>query len=418
MGWTIVTRCYACRVPMSTRGTVLCLLLLGCSEPAPQGSAPPPSTEPTAPVGIAPPIPTVAPAVASATRPASRAVRTGSACAPCLGHAVPLDARSSAALERCGNLRTGQGKASMRCGQEGRSLRDTARLSAAVPELDDATVERVRSVASRGKSLGRNPRAFGVVGDSISVAYEFLTPLSSSRKPSLVVDPWAAGELSLPSGGTVLDWYRGAPADTSSGEPRDAFAAHRAALVGARASWPASEKFQPVDELVHRVNPAVAIVTFGANDAAFRPAPPEELADEFERATLGLVAALEERGIVVVLSNEMRHGDQPGRKECPRDDPGSSDWRVAIAQNATSARAAELACRQSLPFIDLRHALDASTNFGLGPDAVHLSSHEHGASLFTPEGLDCGYNVRNFVTLLALKRVLPHVRDAYDSSSQ
>jgi len=188
--------------------------------------------------------------------------------------------------------------------------------------------------------------------------------------------------------------------------------------VGARASWPAAEQFQPIAELERRVNPAVALVTFGANDAAFRAAPPEELADEFERATLGLVAALEERGIVVVLSNEMRHGDQPGRKACPSDDPSSNDWRVAVAQNATCARAAEIACRESLPFIDLRHALDASTNFGLGPDAVHLSSHEHGASLFTPEGLDCGYNVRNFVTLLALKRVLPHVRDVYDSSSQ
>jgi hypothetical protein len=273
-------------------------------------------------------------------------------------------------------------------------------------------------VAERGKREGRNPRAFGVVGDSISVAYEFMTPMSSSRERPVALDPWAAKELALPSGETVVDWYRAGEIDRAQPTPRDAFASYRAAQVGARAAWPAAEGFEPIRELERRVNPAIVLVTFGANDAAFKPSKPEDLADEFERETKGLVAELEGRGMVVVLSNEMRHGDQPGRESCPTGDPGSSDWQVAVAQNATSARAAEIACRDKHPFIDLRYALDEATNFGLGPDGVHLSSHKHGAGLFDAAGLDCGYNIRNFVTLLALARVLPHVRDVYDSSSQ
>jgi hypothetical protein len=403
-------------------------LPLGCgqrdAEGSPLSSASASSTSPTIPAGVAPPLPTAASAVvapAASARPAPPRSRTGASCAPCLSHARPFDARSEAALARCLPLKTGQAKASTRCGEDGRALEDPGRLIDAVPPLDDATIERVRRVAATGKALGRNPRAFGVVGDSISVAYEFLTPLSSSRDRPLALDPWAAEQLALPAGGTVIDWFRGQPveiAQRSGKDARDSFAAYRAALVGARASWPQSEGFAPLRELETRVSPAVAVVTFGANDAAFREAPPEALADEYEKATLGLVEALEARGIVVVLSNEMRHGDQPGRKACPGEGAGSSDWQVAVAQNATTARAAELACREHLPFIDLRHALDGSTNFGLGPDAVHLSSHRQGAALFTKEGLDCGYNVRNFVTLLALARVVPHLAAVYDSSSQ
>jgi hypothetical protein len=165
------------------------------------------------------------------------------------------------------------------------------------------------------------------------------------------------------------------------------------------------------------VSPAVVLVTFGANDAAYRAAPPDDVAGEFERHVLALAAELERRGMIVVLSNEMRHGDQPGVPACP-DSGQQSDWRVAVGQNATSARAAEIACREGWAFIDLRHALDGSTNFGLGPDGVHLSSHRQGAGLMTPEGFDCGYNVRNFVTLLALRRLAPILDEVYDSSSQ
>ncbi len=397
-----------------------CAAFAACEDapaaPAATASAPPPMRP--VPSYIAPPLPTAPPSVASASQGPPRSAPTGAACAPSLAYAGAIDARTSAALARCQRLRTGQGRLSLRCGEEGRSLADPARVVAAVPQLGPGVVDRIRGVARRGRELGRNTRAFGIVGDSISVAYEFLTPFSGRRKLGALGE-LAERELTLPDGGTVIDWFRGAAVDEKGGAPVDAFEAFRAAEVGARAAYAVDDgKFGPLRELERRVNPAIVVVTFGANDAASRPAPPEELADEMEASLLRIIEHLEARGMVVILSNEMRHGDQPGRKECPSDDPTASDWRVAVAQNATSARTAEVACREELPLIDLRHALDASTNHGLGPDAVHLSAHRGGAGLLTNDGLDCGYNVRNLATLLALRRVLPIVREVYDSSSQ
>jgi hypothetical protein len=60
-----------------------------------------------------------------------------------------------------------------------------------------------------------------------------------------------------------------------------------------------------------------------------------------------------------------------------------------------------------LPLIDLRHALDAIYHQGLSADGVHPSVHPRGGAILTDEGLRCGYNVRNYVTL----RMLKHIRD-------
>jgi hypothetical protein len=276
-----------------------------------------------------------------------------------------------------------------------------------VPPFDDATRRHILEVARRGHELGRDPRAFGLVGDSITVSRDFMGALSQRRERPLTISDDVLALLGLRSGGTVIDRYRGAVVERVDGADNDSFGAFRAAKIGAAAGWATSSDggSTPIDELVRRLNPAVAVVTFGANDAASRAAAPEEIAEMFDGDTMRAVAALESAGVVVILSNEMRHGDQPGVKACPSDDTRKNDWRIAVATTATSARAAEIACREHLPFIDLRSALDSATNHGLGPDGVHLSAHAHGAGLMTPEGLDCGYNIRTLVTLIALARV-------------
>jgi hypothetical protein len=322
-----------------------------------------------------------------------------------LSAAGPIDARSEAAIASCVRVRTGQEK--LRCGEDGRALADTKRLEDSVPPLDDRTRARILKVARRGRELGRNPKAFGLVGDSITVSRDFMGALSKKRDRPAALDDFAADLLRLESGGTVIDRFRGAVVERRDGDELDSFAAFRAAKIGASAGY-ATEGApdSPIAELLRRVNPAIAVVTFGANDAAARGGPPNQLADAFEGGLMSAVATLEDAGVVVILSNEMRHGDQPGVKACPSDDPARNDWRLAVSTNATSARAAEVACREGLPFIDLRHALDAATNHGLGPDGVHLSAHRRGAGLLTREGLDCGYNIRTLVTLRALAQVV------------
>jgi len=322
-----------------------------------------------------------------------------------LSYRSRIDARTRDALGRCENLRTGLGKISKSCGLGERTAKDRARFIEAVPALSDATKAHVREVFRRGQALGRKPDVFGLVGDSITVSNDFLAPFSANVKRKVVLDEIARAALSFADGSTVIDVFRKPIAETKQGGDRDSFSAFRAAKGGASANWPLEGGPQSaVAELMLKVNPSIVVVTFGANDAAAKNGSPEQLADEFERHMLQIVRYFEERGVVVILSGEMRHGDAPGVKACPGDGK-PNDWAIAVATNATVARAAEIACRDHHPFIDLRHALDRATNFGLGPDAVHLSTFQEGAGVLDERGLDCGNNIRNFVTLLALKRV-------------
>jgi hypothetical protein len=360
------------------------------------------------PAGVAPPL-FEGPhgTFAKPTGTAESRARSGS-CGPSLSHRRRIDARTSDALERCEDLKTGLAKLSKSCGVGERRAKDVARFAASVPPLDDATVERVRAIFAQGKKLGRDPRVFGLVGDSITVSSDFLGAFASKSERRVVTTPWVDEQLRTKSGGSVIEYFRSGVAEKESGVTRDPFDCYRAAKVGARASWACEMEetgASPIEQLVTRVNPAYAIVTFGANDAAFRLSSPERVAEEFEKNLLAAVTSLEARGVVVIVSNEMRHGDQPGVKACPKDAP-NNDWSTAVATNATSARAAEVACREHLPFIDLRHALDAATNYGLGPDGVHLTTFQRGAGVLDEEGLDCGNNIRNLVTLVALRRVV------------
>jgi hypothetical protein len=69
---------------------------------------------------------------------------------------------------------------------------------------------------------------------------------------------------------------------------------------------------------------------------------------------------------------------------------------------------ASIACEKKLPLIDYRWALDPLVAHGLGPDGVHPSLYFKGGGVLDEHGLECGFNVRNFVTL----RMLKLVRDA------
>lgn len=359
------------------------------------------------PIGVAPPIRSGPRPQASASGSAPHPTEPRCA-APSLEHRKPIDARDAAAIDRCEDLRTGLAKQSKDCGVGEREAKDLQRFLAAVPPLDTPTVERIRQVFMRGKELGRNARVFGMVGDSITVSPDFLGSFAKKTERRVLLSEWVVEQLTMRSGPTIVDYFREGVAELRDGVPRDSFSAYRAAKVGARATWPLQNEeanASPIEQLTTRINPAFAVVTFGANDAAYKIAPPEQVAADFERHTLALVRALESRGVVVILSNEMRHGDQPGVKACPKD-AEMNDWRVAVGTNATSARAAEIACREHLPLIDLRHALDAATNYGLGPDGVHLTTFQRGAGVLDEHGLDCGNNIRNLVTLIALRQVV------------
>lgn len=401
------------RSALPVTAALVVVALLGC-----RSRESPSSTSQSTRGGAEPAAPKSAPVLGdrAGPRPSSSAAASPprTACqAPSLTPRLPIDGRDSAALERCHDLRTGAGQASARCGMgEAAPSVDWRRLDAAVLHLDEATRAHVCAVASRGRALGRQGRAFGLVGDSMTVSGAFLRPFSASRQGAFELAPEAKRRLSTSvpgrSGGTIIDYYRGVDAQRVRGSWTDSFGAPRAAKVGARSSWALvgdRDHPSPLALMVRGLSPAAAVAVFGGNDAAFRVAAPEQIAEAFEIDLGRVIDALEQRGVVPILSTIARHGAAPGLPACRAERGEPTNWRLAVQTNAVSAAAARLACRRHLPLVDLRHALDAAPDHGLGTDGVHPSDYVGGAGMLTAKGLQCGYNIRNYVTLRMLKTV-------------
>jgi len=314
------------------------------------------------------------------------------------------DARAAADLSHCRFDQTGHDNIGDRCGSNAFPHPVTlARLDEAVLAVDTATAARVSAIAAEGRRRGKQPRAFALVGDSITASPKFLRPFSRGGQ----LDPAVRTQLGIDVGGTIVDWYRAATIHPAG----NAFAAPRAAKIGAQSHWalPARGGPSPLTEVVRMLSPSVAIVMFGSNDATARFTPLDTLIADFQHRMRRIAEALIAEGVVVVLNTIPRHTHDPSRPACDSRPGDLSNWRLAVQTSALSAAAAELACELSLPLIDLRHALDAILNHGIGPDGVHPNAHPRGAGLLTAAGLQCGYNVRNYVTLRMLSQLQPYI---------
>jgi hypothetical protein len=287
---------------------------------------------------------------------------------------------------------------------------DLDRLDAAVLDLDEATRSHVRALADRGRARGSSRRTFVLVGDSITASDYFLGPFSVGRRHELT-EGVAAALTFAPKGGaaqTVIDWFREAEPGARRRKHRDSFRAPRAAKVGARAHWPllaGGRVPSPLRGALDALDPSIAVVLLGTNDATRRVGPPEDIGRELAADLSRIVDALEERGVVPVLSTLPRHGLQSERPRCGGSPANPSNWQLAVQTNAASAAVARLACERHLPLVDLRHALDALPNHGLARDGIHPSVYGGGAGMLTEEGLSCGYNARNYLTLRMLTQL-------------
>ena len=324
-----------------------------------------------------------------------------------------IDARSQEAISRCQPLRTGQELAARDCGVGAvRKPLDMARLEAAVLAFDEATRTHVQDLTRRGRAAGRDPRVFGLVGDSITAGAFFFNAFGEGSEFVHDLSPEARRALRTgPVGGdlTIIDHYRGVRAERGvGGFWRDSFRAERAAKVGARSDWAVlydDIDSSPVARMVKHLSPSAAVVMFGTNDAVARIEAIPRVQRAFEESMGRVIGALERRGVVPILSTIPRHGMQKDRPSCDRHESDTSDWRIAVQTNAVNASVVKLACERHLPLIDLRYAMDGLVNHGLGRDGVHPTGYRGGAGKLTEDGLQCGYNVRNFVTLLMLKQV-------------
>jgi hypothetical protein len=132
---------------------------------------------------------------------------------------------------------------------------------------------------------------------------------------------------------------------------------------------------------------------------------PDALAKEFGDALRSLVDAIESRGVVPILTTIPKHARTKRFPDCPERGPGGSNLRFAIQTNVVSATIAAVACERALPLIDYRYAIDPLLDHGVGGDGVHPTLYRLGAGVLDDDGLECGYNVRNFVTLRMVKLV-------------
>jgi hypothetical protein len=296
-----------------------------------------------------------------------------------------------------------------------RPLGGLARIEEAAPIIDGATAARIAEIAARGRTAGRNARAFGLVGDSITEGLLFLGPFAAGSTQPIALDDRVAALLTTTLDGrpaSIVDVYRGVPVEKLAGFSRDSFRATRAAKVGAPSGWALAAGDggrSPLAAMIERVNPAVAIVMYGSNDAAAGLVPIDQLTSRFEANLRRIVHELDTAGIVPILSTIPRRGPQADLRDCAPD--GLSDARVMVQTNAVSGVASRVACEERLPLIDLRHAFDGLVSAGLFSDGIHPTSHPRGSGLLDEAGLGCGYNVRNYLALRALREVREALND-------
>jgi hypothetical protein len=148
---------------------------------------------------------------------------------------------------------------------------------------------------------------------------------------------------------------------------------------------------------------------YGSNDATARFVPLDDLARAFEQRMSRIVALLEDAGIIPVLTTLPRHLTDPTHPDCDRKAGDLSNWRWAVQNSRLSAVVAQLACARHLPLIDLRYAMDGLVNFGIEADGSHPNGYVPGSARLDADGLQCGFNVRNYVTLRMLKQIKEHL---------
>ena len=306
--------------------------------------------------------------------------------------------------------------AAAHCDVDGRPV-DLARLLEGALPLDPDTTAHVRRVFQSGQSRGRRSDAFGLIGDSMTLAWNFLSPFADGAAQAIVpaeVKKALALASPIDEADDVLALFRGARRHRSDKIVRvDPVVAPRAAKVGVRASWPLSprgpQESSPLDEMVAAVSPAYAVVLYGANDAVWHTESLDALVRDFISSLSAIVDALESRGIVPVLTTVPKHMRARGWPDCAQAQGGLSNERFAVQATTLSSAVADVACRRHLPLIDLRWSLDPLVYHGVGPDGIHLSAHRLGGGVLDESGLRCGYNVRNLVTLRELALVVDAV---------
>ncbi len=166
-----------------------------------------------------------------------------------------------------------------------------------------------------------------------------------------------------------------------------------AAKSGMSANWPLQGSPSPLDAEIGEIAPSVALIHYGTNDMG-QGSTYESAIWKFGDRMLNLTDALIDQGIIPVIFALM-----------PRGDSATADRWVdtynLVNQGVAQAR--------QVPWVNMHWATQNIPGFGLSSDGIHLNGYkQNGQSrpcVFTEEGLQYGYNIRNLTNLKLLDRL-------------
>lgn len=231
-----------------------------------------------------------------------------------------------------------------------------------------------------GQQRGNRDYVFSKVGDSITVSRNFLHPFGIGR--------YDLGDYPyLESTVAQFSQYN---ARIGNSFINESLAAHE--------GWSANHVLNPQSANARFcqagespllceyriVQPTIAIIMFGTNDAGYRTA------EQYTTDMREIIRLTEAQGIIPILSTI------PNRPDTP--------FQVVSLNNIVQ----QLATEHHLPLIDLYTLTFNLPNYGLTSDNVHLSSSPFGltaTATFDSTNLNYGYVVRNLATLQALNIV-------------
>ncbi len=247
-----------------------------------------------------------------------------------------------------------------------------------VPELDAPTVAHVRAVFARGAAAGLRSDVFSKLGDSITESGSFAQDIGHGW-----YELGAFTELE-----PVVRWFR---RRALGGRDDNAFTR---ASACATAGWESSQLLEggdrcPVERELQATRGAFAVLMIGTNDA--ERATPAVLATHLGE----ILDRVERRNVVALVSTIPSHRGNPS---------------AHAAADAINERIHAITTERHLPLIDYHAAMAALPSEGVSDDNVHpsvyVSNGDTRAAVFSADGLRYGYNVRNLLLLIALRRTL------------
>ena len=254
--------------------------------------------------------------------------------------------------------------------------RDPATLVNGVPVehfvvMPPETVENVRRIFAHGQELGRNPRAFSKLGDSISLTSHYFARFDQKR-----YDLGIYGDLQ-----PTIDYYR-------HSYERFGMAVRIGLLawIGFRPGVADTAMCRPEEHMVacelRLHNPSLLIIRLGTNDIA--------PGDAFERAIRHAIETSMAEGVIPLLVTK-------------------SDRFEGDNRHNETLRA--LAAEYAVPLWDFDLVAGTLPDRGLGGDAVHLTMYASD-DYSDPATLRFGYPLSDLTGLFALDAIRRVVEDS------